>query len=67
MKPQKDFRRIIVFENDLRKAFANDLNNQIFKLDNLPYSEVNGIKVYDAGVDFKMVVTVIGCLSRKFW
>ena len=52
MKPEKDFRRIIVFENDLRKAFAHDLNNQVFKTDKLPYDEVDGIKIYDAGVDF---------------
>lgn len=66
MKPEKDFRRIIVFENDLRKAFAHDLNNQVFKTDNLPYYEVNGIKVYDAGVDFKMIVTAIGAYQGNF-
>ena len=66
MKPEKDFRRIIVFENDLRKAFAHDLNNQVFKTDNLPYNEVNGIKVYDAGVDFKMIVTAIGAYQGNF-
>ena len=66
MKPEKDFRRIIVFENDLRKAFAHDLNNQVFKTNNLPYNEVNGIKVYDAGVDFKMIVTAIGAYQGNF-
>lgn len=66
MNPEKDFRRIIVFENDLRKMFAHDLNNQIFKIDNLPYDEINGIKVYDAGVDFKMIVTAIGAYQGNF-
>lgn len=66
MQPEKDFRRIITFENDLRKAFAYDLNRQVFKTDNLPYNEVNGIKVYDAGVDFKMIVTAIGAYQRNF-
>ena len=66
MKPEKDFRRIIVFENDLRKAFARDLNNQVFKIDNLPYSEFNGIKIYDSGVDFKMIVTAIGAYQGSF-
>ena len=66
MKPEKDFRRIIVFENDLRKAFAHDLNNQVFKTNNLPFNEVNGIKVYDAGVDFKMIVTAIGAYQGNF-
>ena len=66
MKPEKDFRRIIVFENDLRKAFAHDLNNQVFKTDNLPYEEINGIKAYEAGVDFKMIVTAIGAYQKNF-
>lgn len=66
MKPKKDFRRIIVFENDLRKAFAHDLNNQVFKTDKLPYDEVDGIKIYDAGVDFKMIVTAIGAYQVNF-
>lgn len=66
MKPEKDFRRIIVFENDLRKAFAHDLNNQVFKTDNLPYEEINEIKVYEAGVDFKMIVTAIGAYQKNF-
>lgn len=66
MKPEKDFRRIIVFENDLRKAFAHDLNSQVFKTDKLPYDEVDGIKVYDAGVDFKMIVTAIGAYQVNF-
>lgn len=66
MKPEKDFRRIIIFENDLRKAFAHDLNNQVFKTDGLPFNEINGIKVYDAGLDFKMIVTVIGAYQGNF-
>ena len=66
IKPEKDFRRMIIFENDLRKAFAHDLNNQVFKTNNLPYDEVNGIRVYDAGVDFKMVVTAIGSYQKNF-
>lgn len=66
IKPEKDFRRIIVFENDLRKAFAHDLNNQVFKTHNLSYEELNGIKVYDAGLAFKMIVTAIGAYQSNF-
>ena len=66
MKPKKDFRRIITFENDLRKAFAHDLNKKVFKTDNLPYDEVDGIKIYDADVDFKMIVTAIGAYQENF-
>ena len=66
LKPDKDFRRIIVFENDLRKAFAHDLNRQVFRTDNKVYEEVNGVKVYDAGVDFKMIVTAIGAYQSEY-
>lgn len=65
-KPKKDFRRITVFENDLRKAFAHDLNAKVFKTDNLPYKEITGVKIYDAGVDFKMIVTAIGAYQSDF-
>ena len=66
MHPEKDFRRIIVFENDLRKVYAHDLNNQVFKTENLPYEEVDGVKIYDAGTDFKMIVTAIGAYQGDF-
>ena len=66
MKPVKDFRRIIVFENDLRKAFSHDLNNQVFQTNNLENNKVDGIKVYDAGTDFKMIVTAIGAYQDNF-
>ena len=35
-----DFRRIIVFENDLRKVFAHDLNKQFFKLEGKSFEEI---------------------------
>lgn len=66
MHPERDFRRIVIFENDLRKAFAHDLNNQVFKTDNLPYQELDGVKIYDAGTDFKMIVTAIGAYQGDF-
>lgn len=64
--PKKDFRRIIVFENDLRKAFAHDLNRQVFKTDSLDFLTIDGINIYDAGVDFKMIVTAIGAYQSNF-
>lgn len=66
MQPSKDFRRTIVFKNDLRKAFAHDLNRQVYKTDGKSFTEVDGIKVYDAGIDFKMIVTAIGAYQNGF-
>lgn len=66
MNPQKDFRRIVVFENDLRKAFASDLNRQVFKVDGKNFSLIDNVKIYDAGVDFKMIVTAIGSYQGNF-
>lgn len=64
--PKPDFRRIIVFENDLRKIFAHDLSSVVYSTDNKPYELCEGIKVYDAGTDFKMVVTAIGAYQPGF-
>lgn len=66
MNPKFNFMRTITFENELRKEFAKNLNNDIFKTENKTYSEVDGIKVYDAGVDFKLIVTAIGAYQGKF-
>ncbi len=66
MNPEMDFRRMIVFENDLRKAFARDLNQQIWMTDNQPHKEMDGVEVYDAGTDFKMIITVIGAYQDDF-
>lgn len=38
----------------------------MFKTANLPYEEINKIKVYDAGLDFKMIVTAIGAYQSNF-
>lgn len=66
LNPKLDFMRITVFENDLRKEFAKNLNNQVFKTNNDNYSLVDGVKVYDAGLDFKMIVTAIGAYQGDF-
>ncbi len=66
LNPKFNFMRTITFENELRKEFARSLNNDIFKLENKTYSEVDGVKVYDAGIDFKLIVTAIGAYQGKF-
>lgn len=66
MNPKFDFRRTMTFENALRKEFAKSLNNSVFKTEEQEYKLVDGIKVYDAGIDFKMIVTAIGAYQGKF-
>ena len=66
MNPDFDFRRIIVFENDLRKAFARDLKKQVFKTEGKSFEEIDGVKVYDSSLDFKMIVTAIGAYQAHF-
>jgi len=64
--PKRDFRRIVVFENEMRKSFAHDLGNKIYKPEDKPYSLYDDIKVYDAGVDFKLIITAIGAYQSNF-
>lgn len=64
--PKFNFMRITTFENDLRKEFAKFLNRCIYKVNNNSFTENNGIKIYDAGVDFKMIVTAIGAYQGGF-
>ena len=66
MNPKLDFMRITTFENDLRKEFAKSLNEVVFKTDNKESTNIEGIKVYDAGTDFKMIVTAIGACQSNF-
>lgn len=66
MNPHFDFMRTTTFENNLRKEFAKSLNKEVFKVDNQNYTTINGIKVYDAGTDFKMIVTAIGAYQGNF-
>ena len=55
INPSFDCLRITTFENDLRKTFARELNNQVYKVNGSP-TNINGIDVYEAGVDRKSVV-----------
>jgi len=66
MNPQFDFMRITTFENDLRKEFARSLNREVLKTENRDYTMIDGIKVYEAGLDFKIIVTAIGAYQKNF-
>lgn len=66
MNPKFNFMRTIIFENELRKEFAKELNKNVFKVEDKNYQEIDGVKVYDAGIDFKLIVTAIGAYQGKF-
>lgn len=60
-----NFMRVITFENAMRKTFAQNLNMSVFKCgDN--YTLEGDVKIFDAGTDFKMIVTVIGAYQSNF-
>ena len=62
----RDFKQIIMFKYDLKKEFARNLLDSTFKLDNKPYKIIDGVKIYDAGYDFKMIITVLGAYQIDF-
>lgn len=65
MEVSPNFMRTITFEKDMRKIFAQNLNMSVFRCkDN--YTFEDGVKIFDAGTDFKMVVTAIGAYQRNF-
>ena len=66
LNPKLDFMRITVFENNLRKEFAKALNNCVFKTENKPFKLVDGVKIIDAGEDFKMIGTAVGAYQDGF-
>ena len=60
-----NFMRVITFENAMRKIFAQNLNMSVFKCgDN--YTLEGDVKIFDAGTDFKMIVTAIGAYQSNF-
>ena len=60
-----NFMRVITFENAMRKIFAQNLNMSVFKCgDN--YTLEGDVTIYDAGTDFKMIVTAIGAYQSNF-
>jgi len=66
MNPELDFMRVTTFENDLRKEFAKHLNKSVFKTEDRTPTIIDDIEVYDAGVDFKMIITAIGAYQVNF-
>lgn len=65
INPKFNYLRVNILENDLRKIFAREYNNQVFKTVGNSVM-IDGVNVYDAGIDFKMIVTAIGAYQSNF-
>lgn len=65
MEVAPNFMRTVTFENAMRKAFAKNLNMSVFKCEG-NYTFEDGVEMFDAGTDFKMVVTAIGAYQGDF-
>ena len=61
-----EFMNITTFEADLRKEFAKSLNQSVWKLQGEPVQLLDGIPLYDADTDFKMIITSIGAFQSDF-
>lgn len=59
-----DYLFTALLEDGLRDIFLNHLNNETFKCEG-KYDEIDGVKVYDAGVDFKIILTSVGAYQPE--
>lgn len=51
---------------NLKKVFASEVTKLTFKAEGRPNEVIDNILVYDAGTDFKMLVTTIGAFQKGF-
>lgn len=65
MEVAPNFMRTVTFENAMRKTFAKNLNMSVFKCEGKHTLE-DGVEMFDAGTDFKMIVTAIGAYQGDF-
>lgn len=50
----------VVIESELRDMFSKELNQATYKTEEHHSKKVDGIEVYDAGTDFKIIMTSVG-------
>ena len=63
---QFDFMQSIVLGQDLKTVFAHELTKETFKTENNDFMMVGDVPVYDAGTDFRMIVTALGAYQADF-
>lgn len=60
-----DYMTISLFENGMRDIFLRHLTNSTFKCNNENYEVQDGVKIYDAGTDFKVILTSVGAYKPE--
>ncbi len=60
-----DYMTISLFENGMRDIFLRHLTNSTFKCNNENYEVQDGVKIYDAGTDFKIILTSVGAYKPE--
>ena len=55
-----DYMTTALFENGLRDIFLKNYTDSAYKCNNDNYEIIDGVKVYDAGTDFKIILTSVG-------
>lgn len=61
-----DYIQPLMIESELRDMFLKELNRASLKLDTKVSRNVDGIQVYDAGTDFKIIMTSVGAYQGNF-
>lgn len=65
----------VLIESELRDMFSQELNKVTFKTADQPKTVIDGINVYDAGTNFKVIMTSVGAYQdgleiedySKYW
>lgn len=55
----------VLIESELRDMFLLELNKVALKTDKTPFQLVDGIPIYNAGTDFKVIMTSVGAYQGK--
>ena len=50
----------VLIESELRDMFSQELNKVTFKTTDQPQTVIDGINIYDAGTNFKIIMTSVG-------
>jgi len=56
----------VLIESELRDMFSQELNKVTFKTTEQPKTVIDGINVYDAGTNFKIIMTSVGAYQDDF-
>jgi len=61
-----NYLRMPVLENRLREMYAKEINNNLLKTDNLKSEKIDDVEIFNAGTEFKIVLTAIGAYQGGF-